>query len=139
MKNKKEHELATATAEKKADDLNAKILKQTRIEKIDPDNKVIHTANNEKLKYSQLVLALGASTITLHVSGNATDKIFTVNDLAGYAAFRTAIADKKKIAIIGAGLIGCEFANDLVLSDFGVSVIDHADLQIGRASCRERV
>ncbi len=132
VKNKKAHELATATAEKMADDLNAKILKQTRIEKIDPDNKVIHTANNDKLKYSQLVLALGASTITLPVSGNAIDKIFTVNDLAGYAAFRAAIADKKKIAIIGAGLIGCEFANDLVLSDFDVSVIGHADLPLNR-------
>ena len=122
-KNKTAAELVVADAEKMADDLNAKILKHTRIEKIDPDNNVVHTNKNESINYSQLVLALGASTIVLPVEGNATDKIFTVNDLADYAEFRQAIVGKKKIAIIGAGLIGCEFANDLALSDYDVSVI----------------
>lgn len=122
-KNKTAAELAMADAEKMADDLSAKILKHTRVEKIDADNNVIHTNKNESINYSQLVLALGASTITLPIEGNATDKIFTVNDLADYAEFRKAIVGKKKIAIIGAGLIGCEFANDLALSDYDVSVI----------------
>lgn len=131
-KNKMAHELAMADAEKMANDLNAKVLKHTRVEKIDPNNKVIHTSKNEALNYSQLVLALGASTITLPISGNAADKIFAVNDLASYAEFRAAIADKKKVAIIGAGLIGCEFANDLVLSDYEVSVIGLAELPLNR-------
>lgn len=131
-KNKMAHELAIADAEKMANDLNAKILNHTRIEKIVPDNNTVHTSNNETLKYSQLVLALGASAITLSVSGNAADKIFTVNNLASYTAFRDAITDKKKVAIIGAGLIGCEFANDLVLSDYEVSVIGLGDLPLNR-------
>ena len=122
-KNKTADELAMADAEKMADDLNAKILKHTRIEKIDPDNNVVHTNKNESLNYSQLVLALGASAIVLPIKGNAADKVFTVNDLADYAEFRKAIVGKKKIAIIGAGLIGCEFANDLALSDYDVTVI----------------
>ena len=131
-RNKMAHELVTADAQKMADDLNAKILKHTRVEKIDPAKNVIHTSNNETLKYSQLVLALGASTINLAISGNAEDKIFSVNDLADYAEFRKAIADKKKVAIIGAGLIGCEFANDLVLSDYDVFVIGLSDLPLNR-------
>ena len=131
-KNKMAHELAIADAQKMAADLNATVLNHTRVEKIDPGNNVIHTRDNETLKYSQLVLALGASTITLPVSGNAEDRIFTVNDLADYADFRSAIADKEKIAIIGAGLIGCEFANDLVLADYDVSVIGLSDLPLNR-------
>ena len=126
------HELAMANAEKMAIDLNAKVLKHTRVEKIDPANNVVHTANNETLKYSQLVLALGASTITLTLEGNAADKIISVNDLTSYGAFREAIADKKKVAIIGAGLIGCEFANDLALSDYEVSVIGLSELPLNR-------
>lgn len=129
-RNKMAHELAIADAQKMADDLNAKILKHTRVEKIDPTTNVIYTNNNETLKYSQLVLGLGASTINLAISGNAEDKIFTVNNLADYAKFRNAIADKKKVAIIGAGLIGCEFANDLVLSDYDVSVMGLSDLPL---------
>ena len=123
VKNKTSKEIPIANAEKMAEDLNAKILKNTRIDKIDPGNHVVQTSNNETLNYSQLVLALGASTIALPISGNAADKIYTVNDLGSYADFRSAISDKKKIVIIGAGLIGCEFANDLVLSDYEVSVI----------------
>lgn len=123
VKNKLAEELAMANAEKMAEDLNAKILKNTRIEKIDPDNNIIQTSNNETISYSKLVLALGASTIILPINGNAQNKIFTVNDLADYAEFRKAITGKKKVAIIGAGLIGCEFANDLVLSGYDVSVI----------------
>lgn len=131
-KNKMAHELAIADAEKMANDLNATVLKHTRVDKIEPDNQVIHTHKNETIKYSQLVLALGASSIILPIRGNATDKILTVNDLASYASFRNAIEDKKRVAIIGAGLIGCEFANDLVLSDYEVSVIDIADLPLNR-------
>ena len=132
VKNKTSEDLAIASAEKMANDLNATILEHTRVDKIDPDNHVVLTSDNKSIKYSQLVLALGASTINLPVSGNATDKIYSVNDLASYAGFRDAIADKKKVAIIGAGLIGCEFANDLVLSDYEVSVIGLDELPLNR-------
>ena len=123
VKNKTAQELAMSDAEKMADDLNAQVLKNTRVEKIEPENNVIHIGDDKTLNYSQLVLAMGASTIELSISGNAADKIVSVNDLESYAVFRKAIADKKRVAIIGAGLIGCEFANDLVLSDYDVSVI----------------
>ena len=123
VKNKTAQDLAMSDAEKMAGDLNAKVLKNTRVEKIDPSNNVVHISKNESLNYSQLVLAMGASTINLSISGNAADKVVSVNDLESYAVFRNAIADKKRVAIIGAGLIGCEFANDLVLSDYDVSVI----------------
>jgi rubredoxin-NAD+ reductase len=58
--------------------------------------------------------------------------VMTVNDLEDYALFRRAIVGKKKVAILGAGLIGCEFANDLVLGDYEVDVIDLAPQALGR-------
>ena len=121
--NKSAHDLPIANSEKMAADLNATILKHTQVSKIDPENHLVQTQNNESYKYSQLVLALGASAIKIPFAGNAGDKIYSVNDLKSYAVFREAIAGKKKIAIIGAGLIGCEFANDLILSGYDVSVI----------------
>lgn len=123
VSNKSAQDLPIANAEKMAVDLNAKILKHTRVEKIDPENHLVQTSNNKSFEYSQLVLALGASAIKIPFAGNATGKIYSVNDLKSYAVFREAIAGKKKIAIIGAGLIGCEFANDLILSGYEVSVI----------------
>ncbi len=129
-KNKLAHELAMASAEKMADDLNAKILKHTRVEKIEPENNCIYTQCNKILKYRHLVLALGGTAIELPIDGNAADKILSVNHLSDYAKFRHAITDKSHVAIIGAGLIGCEFANDLALADYDVTVIDLSDLPL---------
>jgi rubredoxin-NAD+ reductase len=56
----------------------------------------------------------------------------TVNDLEDYARFRKAIEDRKRVAILGAGLIGCEFANDLTLGGYSVDVIDLAPHALGR-------
>jgi rubredoxin-NAD+ reductase len=50
--------------------------------------------------------------------------VVSVNDLADYAKFRNALASAKTVAIIGAGLIGCEFANDLAGAGYAVTVID---------------
>ncbi|MDP1672836.1 MAG: FAD-dependent oxidoreductase, partial [Burkholderiales bacterium] len=86
----------------------------------------------ETLRYSKLVLALGADQIRLPGEGNAAGDILTVNDLDDYAMFRAAIAGKKRVAIIGAGLIGCEFANDLAATGYAVDIIDIAGQALGR-------
>lgn len=136
-KNKTAAELANASADKMAADLNATILKHTRVEKINPDERIIHTQDNQQLSYSRLVLAVGASAIRIPFAGNATDKILMVNDLESYARFREAISNKKKIVIIGGGLIGCEFANDLVNAGYEVSVLDIADLPLSQLLPKE--
>ncbi|WP_346266574.1 FAD-dependent oxidoreductase, partial [Vibrio parahaemolyticus] len=46
-----------------------------------------------------------------------------MNDLVDYRRFRAELQDKKRIAILGDGLIGCEFANDLIESGYEVTVI----------------
>jgi rubredoxin-NAD+ reductase len=56
----------------------------------------------------------------------------SVNDLGDYARFRAAIKGKHRVAILGAGLIGCEFANDLAIGGHAVDVIDLAPLPLGR-------
>ena len=77
-------------------------------------------------------MALGADQIRLPLQGSAANEVITVNDLEDYARFRNAITGKKKIAILGAGLIGCEFANDLVLGGYEVDVIDLSPQALGR-------
>ena len=67
-----------------------------------------------EMDYSALVLALGADPIPHGLSGDGTAAVLAVNDLDDYAAFRNAIEGKKHITVLGGGLIGCEFANDLV-------------------------
>ena len=124
-------QLVSTPAEGMATQLELNILSETDVTAIDSTKQVITTGKGE-LSYCKLVLALGADQIRLPLQGNAAHEVLTVNDLEDYAKFRNAIIGKKKVAILGAGLIGCEFANDLVLGGYEVDVIDLAPQALGR-------
>jgi rubredoxin-NAD+ reductase len=114
--------LASASAEKMAADQNATVLTHTRVTAIDTQGQRIRT-NSGELEYSKLVLALGADPFAHGLSGSGAASVMAVNDLADYAAFRGAIDGKRRIAVLGGGLIGCEFANDLVHAGYAVDVV----------------
>ncbi|MDP1927892.1 MAG: FAD-dependent oxidoreductase [Thiobacillus sp.] len=124
--------LASASAEKMAADLDdAKILSHTRVTAIDTQAQRIRTADAE-LVYSKLVLALGADPFAHGLVGSGAADVLTVNDLADYAAFRRAIDGKKHVTVLGGGLIGCEFANDLAHAGFAVDVVHLGDWPLER-------
>lgn len=123
--------IALNTPEQMAGQLNATVRAHTRVDAIDTAARTLRI-NDETLHYSKLVLALGADQIRLPIGGSGAPGIQTVNDLDDYARFRSAIEGKKRIAIIGAGLIGCEFANDLAAGGYAVDIIDIAAQALGR-------
>ena len=94
----------------------------TRISGIDPGHKRLWIGE-EAVYYRDLILAWGAETIRVPVEGDAADAIFPINDLEDYARFRVAAAGKRRVLILGAGLIGCEFANDLILGGYEVDLV----------------
>lgn len=124
-------QLISTPADGMATQLEMTILGECEVSAIDSSTQTIQT-NKGLLPYGKLVLALGADQIHLPLQGNAVNEVITVNDLEDYAHFRNAIAGKKKVAILGAGLIGCEFANDLALGGYEVDVIDLAPQALGR-------
>ncbi len=121
-KNKDADGLAMAEAGAMAEQLKAEIRTHTRITGIDPGHQRLWIGE-EAVPYRDLVLAWGADTIRVPVEGDAQDAIFPINDLEDYARFRTAAAGKRRVLILGAGLIGCEFANDLSLGGLEVALV----------------
>lgn len=123
--------IAMNSAEQMAAQINATIRAQTSVTAIDT---AAHTVaiGTETLAYSKLVLALGADQIRLPIAGDGAADIMTVNDLDDYARFRTALAAPSTVALIGAGLIGSEFANDLTAGGHRVHVIDIAPYPLSR-------
>lgn len=119
------------SAEQMAGQLNAGIRTRARVTAIEPDAQRIRVGE-EAIAYSRLVLAIGASQIRLPIAGNAFDRIVTVNSLDDYVRFRSALEGRKRVAIIGAGLIGCEFANDLAATGHQVDCIDIAAQPLSR-------
>jgi len=128
-------DLPSGDAAKMAADLDASIRTHTRVDAIDPAARQLHL-NGETLDYSQLVLALGADPVRLDLAGDA-DAPMSVNDLDDYARFRSAIAGRHRVVILGAGLIGCEFANDLASAGYEVEVVELFDYALGRLAPRE--
>ncbi|WP_245851365.1 FAD-dependent oxidoreductase [Pseudomonas segetis] len=101
--------------------LNIRIYPHCKVEHIDSAKAVLHTSLGE-MEYGQLVLASGAAPIRLPIAGDS-EAMLSVNNLQDYQAFRQRLAGARHVAILGDGLIGCEFANDLVGKGYQVSVI----------------
>jgi rubredoxin-NAD+ reductase len=124
--------ILNSTAAQMANQLNIEIRPHTRVNAISAAEECVFLENGERLDYERLVLAIGADPIRLPIQGGGADEVLSVNDLDDYRCFRETLEGKKHVAILGAGLIGCEFANDLAMKGYQVSVFDLSPQPLGR-------
>jgi len=129
--------LAMQDAGQMAIQLNAEVRTHTRVTRLDPDHRRVWIGN-EPVPYRDLVLAWGAQPVHVHLEGDAADQVFPINDLLDYGRFREAAKGKRRILILGAGLIGCEFASDLLQAGFEVELVA-PDTQVMPALLPEQV
>ena len=122
-KEKTADELAMATPEQVAEQFNVTVRTGIHVAGIDTDKQRV-LLPDDHLDYSSLVLALGADTWTPPLEGDAVGEVFSVNDLMDYGRFRQALEGKREVTILGGGLIGCEFANDLSNGGFQVNLVE---------------
>ena len=127
-------QLITQSAEQMAAQLGATILAGIHVTGVDTAQKIIHT-DAEPIPYEQLVLAVGARAIRLTIEGDGADQVLSVNNVADYSRFRELVALPKhgvsaRVTILGAGLIGCEFADDLAGAGHAVTLIDPSPLPL---------
>ncbi|MES9854298.1 MAG: FAD-dependent oxidoreductase [Candidatus Thiodiazotropha sp. L084R] len=116
-------DLINTSADAMSERLDMTIETSCVVLQIIPEEQKIVTNQGER-SYSTLVLALGARPIVPVMRGDAVDQRITINSLYDYQDFRSQLPESPAhIAIIGPGLIGCEFANDLLGSGYQVSLI----------------
>jgi rubredoxin-NAD+ reductase len=126
-KNTSADDLAQLDAGSMGKQLKASVWTMTHVSEIDTENQLVKVGDAETaIHYGKLVLALGADVIRPPIEGDALEYVYSVNDLLDYDDFRKAVAknEVKKVCIIGAGLIGCEFTNDLLNGGFEVETVD---------------
>jgi rubredoxin-NAD+ reductase len=121
-------QLASFSVAQMAAQLDATVHAATRVLSIDAFNKTVTTPAGA-LEFDKLVLAVGAYPIRIPMAGDAADHVLSVNHLDHYHDFRTRLAEQvgantRRVAILGAGLIGCEFADDLNGAGYAVTLID---------------
>ncbi|MDA7088721.1 FAD-dependent oxidoreductase [Pseudomonas sp. SA3-5] len=115
--------------------LKIRVYPYCRVERIDAEARRLHT-NIGEMEYGQLVLASGAAPIRLPIEGDS-QALISVNNLHDYRSFRERLVGVQRVAILGDGLIGCEFANDLAASGCAVSVIGLGQWPMERLLPRE--
>ena len=123
--------LVTTRATAAAEAIQATVLAQREVVRIDTVARSV-VLDDRVVPYRALVLAVGAEPIRLPLQGDASDRVFSVNDLVDYGRFHAALNTGAHVTLLGAGLIGCEFANDLVIAGHSVDVVDLAPLPLGR-------
>jgi rubredoxin---NAD+ reductase len=118
--------LAARSALEAADQLNVVMRTHTRVEALDLASRTLRIAE-EVLPWGELVLATGAAPmVPFAIPDTLRERVFTVNDLDDYRAFLAALeasGRRARVAIIGAGLVGCEFANDLTAGGHAVCLV----------------
>lgn len=106
--------------------LNIRLMARTHAIRVCADTCTLRTTRGA-LTYRQLVLAHGAEP-ALPPSLPAA-LCWRVNHLGMYLQLRAVLGDaatagQKTVLIVGAGLVGCELANDLALGGYHVTLLD---------------
>lgn len=124
--------LVQKSAEDKARELDVVLVSRCRALSVDADKRIVKTTRGD-FAYSDLVLATGASQRIIWPENAERDWIDTVNNLDDYRRWYGKLGTgAKRVLLIGAGLIGSEFADDLMSRGATVDLVDPAPYPLAR-------
>ena len=113
--------------------LNVRLLPRTHAVSVCAQANTLRTTRGS-LRYRHLVLAHGAAP--REVAQLPASLCWRINHLDAYVKFREGLgtpnpAAPQRVLIAGAGLVGCELANDLALAGHPVTLLDMNALPLG--------
>jgi nitrite reductase (NADH) large subunit len=94
---------------------------------IDAGRRELKIANEESISYSKLVLATGSTPLRLNVPGAGLDGVHTFRDSRDVDLLLTLAAGKKRVVVVGGGLLGLEAAYGLAKAGARVTLIHLMD------------
>jgi len=103
---------------------DVKLMLDTRIETINPNNKTALTDRGETLSFTKLILATGARIRRLPVPGQDLPHVYYLRDTQDVMAIKADINTGRKAVIIGGGYIGLETAASLRKQGMEVTVLE---------------
>ena len=122
--------LVRETGPQAAARLGVRLLAHTQATRICTRTNTLSTTRGNQ-PFDELVLAHGAQ-VALPPSLPA-ELCWRINHLDAYLKFRAVLASgQQRIAIVGAGLIGCELANDLALAGHRITLLDPLPTPLAR-------
>jgi len=121
--------LVRESAADAAQRLGVRLVTETFVVGLSPSIRQLRTTRGT-LEYTRLVLAQGARPSL--PACLPPSLCWRVNDLTGWAALQERIKDaSRRILIVGAGMVGCELAEDFARSGHSVTLLDTQLLPLG--------
>jgi nitrite reductase (NADH) large subunit len=94
---------------------------------IDVGRRELKIAGYESITYSKLVLATGSTPLRLNVPGAALAGVHTFRDSRDVDLLLTLAAQKKRVVVVGGGLLGLEAAYGLAKAGAAVTLVHLMD------------
>jgi nitrite reductase (NADH) large subunit len=94
---------------------------------IDVGRRELKIANDESIEFSKLILATGSTPLRLNVPGNDLAGVHTFRDTRDVDLLLTLAAQKKRVVVVGGGLLGLEAAYGLAKAGALVTLIHLMD------------
>ena len=120
--------LVKETGHQKAARLGVRLMAQTFAVGLDPARRRLRTTRGT-VPFTRLVLAQGAAPVL--PACLPPDLCWRINSLDAWRALHGALKPASRIAILGAGMVGCELADDLARAGHAVTLLDRTALPLG--------
>lgn len=106
-------------------------------QRIDRHARTVTFADGATLAYGTLVLATGSSLRTLPLLTPTMKGVFYLRQISDAIALRDTLARARKLAVVGAGVIGLEVASVANGMGIDVTVLEAGSRPMARATCAE--
>lgn len=114
-------DIETASSDEMMNKYAIKVMTKQKVQDIDRKNQTVILAD-QVIHYDKLVLAVGSIANEIP-NISPTDGYLSINAIEDYEVLLQKLKQAKKILVIGSGLVGIEFAHDLLQSGRDVSMV----------------
>ena len=108
-------------------DNNIKVTLNTKVKKINPEQKLILLSDGSIIRYSKLILANGSHAFVPPVPGNDKENVFSLKSINDAEFIKKQIPLSKNAVVIGGGLLGLEAAWSMHHAGLNVTVLERSE------------
>lgn len=119
------------------DENNINVILSKIVEKIDIENNLVVLDNSKEIHYENLLIATGARPFVPPIHGKFKEGVFALRTIKDLQYIKEFLKDKKRVTIIGGGLLGLEAAWALKELGMIVSIIEFAPYLLPRQLDKE--
>ncbi len=103
---------------------NIKLMLNSRVSGIDKDNKRVITADGTEFEYDRLLISTGGISFIPPIPGADKKGVFTLRTLQDADEIIAYAENRKKVVLIGGGVLGLEAGNSLRKTGHEVTVVE---------------